>query len=68
MKLKIASLLVAASLGAQANASECGTVTIADMNWNSASLIANIDRFILEAGFGCDAELVLETRCRQLPL
>jgi glycine betaine/proline transport system substrate-binding protein len=56
MKLKLASLLMVASLGAQA--SECGTVTIADMNWNSASLIANIDRFILEAGYGCDAELV----------
>lgn len=39
-------------------ASECGKVTIADMNWSSASLIANIDRFILENGYGCEAELV----------
>ena len=37
---------------------DCGRVTIADMNWSSASLIANIDRFILEHGYGCDAELV----------
>ena len=37
---------------------ECGKVTIADMNWSSASLIANIDKFILEHGFGCEAELV----------
>lgn len=36
----------------------CGKITIADMNWNSASLIANIDRFILEHGYGCEAELV----------
>ncbi len=36
----------------------CGKVTIADMNWNSATLIAHIDRFILQHGFGCDAELV----------
>ncbi|WP_461538322.1 ABC transporter substrate-binding protein [Spongorhabdus nitratireducens] len=36
----------------------CGKVTIADMNWNSATLIANIDRFVLEHGFGCEAELV----------
>jgi len=36
----------------------CGRVTIADMNWNSATLMANVDRFILEHGFGCDAELV----------
>ncbi len=36
----------------------CGKVTIADMNWSSATLIANVDRFILEHGYGCDAELV----------
>lgn len=39
-------------------AAACGTVTIADMNWNSASLIAHVDRFILQHGYGCDAELV----------
>ncbi|MCL1125122.1 ABC transporter substrate-binding protein [Shewanella surugensis] len=37
---------------------QCGKVTIADMNWSSASLIANVDRFILEKGYGCDAELI----------
>ncbi len=36
----------------------CGEITIADMNWNSATLIANIDRFILQHGYGCDAKLV----------
>jgi len=50
--------LASTSLSTFANASECGNVTIADMNWNSATLIANIDRFILEHGFDCDAELV----------
>ena len=49
-------LLLASAL-AQADTS-CGKVTIADMNWSSASLIANIDRFILENGYGCEAELV----------
>lgn len=39
-------------------AADCGKVTIADMNWSSASLIANVDRFILEHGYGCEAELV----------
>ncbi|WP_432474870.1 ABC transporter substrate-binding protein [Amphritea sp. HPY] len=39
-------------------ADDCGTVTIADMNWSSATLIANVDRFILEHGYGCAAELV----------
>lgn len=39
-------------------AAECGSAQIADMGWNSASLIANVDRFILEHGYGCDATLV----------
>ncbi|MGB0733117.1 MAG: ABC transporter substrate-binding protein [Pontibacterium sp.] len=37
---------------------ECGEVTIADMNWSSATVMAHIDRFILEHGYGCEAELV----------
>ncbi|MFD2230020.1 ABC transporter substrate-binding protein [Alkalimarinus sediminis] len=53
----IALPLAVASTFAQADGS-CGKVTIADMNWSSASLIANIDQFILEKGYGCDAELV----------
>jgi glycine betaine/proline transport system substrate-binding protein len=56
MKFKIAALALFAS--ASASASECGSVSIADMNWNSASLIANIDQFILNEGFDCDADLV----------
>jgi len=39
-------------------AQTCGKVTLADMNWNSATLMANIDRFILEHGYGCDASLI----------
>ena len=51
-------ILACASLSTPVSASECGNVTIADMSWNSATIIANIDRFILEHGFDCDAELV----------
>lgn len=36
----------------------CGSVTIAEMNWSSAALMANVDRFILEHGYGCDAKLI----------
>ena len=38
---------------------ECGKVTIADMNWGSATLIANVDKLILEKGYGCDVDLIL---------
>lgn len=54
--LMAAALLTASTLSYADDT--CGTVTIADMNWSSASLIANIDRFILEHGYGCAAELV----------
>ena len=53
----VALPLAIASTLAQAD-DTCGKVTIADMNWSSASLIANIDQFILEKGYGCDTELV----------
>ncbi len=47
------------SFASVANAAPaCGKVTIADMNWKSASLIANIDMFVLKSGYGCDAELI----------
>lgn len=39
-------------------AATCGSVTIAEMNWSSASLMANVDRYILEHGYGCDSKLV----------
>lgn len=56
MKWKIGAVALLTSMNIQAD--ECGSVTIADMNWNSASLIANVDKFILDNGFGCDVELV----------
>jgi glycine betaine/proline transport system substrate-binding protein len=58
MNYKMPLILAAGLLSTQAHASECGTVTIADMNWNSASVMANVDRFILEHGYDCDAELI----------
>ena len=36
----------------------CGDVKIADMNWDSASLMANIDKVILTEGYGCNATLI----------
>ena len=37
---------------------KCGDVTMAEMNWASAELMANIDKVILEEGYGCKVELV----------
>lgn len=44
-------------LSTTASAASCGKVTIADMNWASASMIANIDATVLTA-MGCEVELV----------
>jgi glycine betaine/proline transport system substrate-binding protein len=55
-------LLTAAILagGTQAGlAQECGTVTIASMNWQSAEVLSNLDKFILEEGYGCEAEITI---------
>lgn len=58
-------LLLSAAIGALAAfstpalaADECGTVSLAEMNWASAGAIAHIDKIILEEGYGCDVELV----------
>jgi glycine betaine/proline transport system substrate-binding protein len=51
--------LAAGFAASSAMAQECGNVVIAEMNWASAELMANVDKLILEAGYGCDAELIL---------
>jgi len=40
------------SFGGIANAA-CGKVVIASQNWASAELMAEVDKVILEIGFGC---------------
>ena len=37
---------------------KCGDITIAQMNWASAQLMANVDKIILQNGYGCNAEIV----------
>ncbi|ADV09255.1 ABC transporter substrate-binding protein [Mesorhizobium ciceri] len=51
------TILVLESLPANA-ASNCGELTISSMNWQSAEVLASLDKFILKAGFGCDAEIL----------
>ena len=53
--LAIASTPFIASTVAHA---ECGSLTMAEMNWASAELMANVDKFIMEKGYGCKVELV----------
>jgi glycine betaine/proline transport system substrate-binding protein len=36
----------------------CGKISIANMNWASANLMAEVDKVILEKGYGCTVELI----------
>ena len=48
----------AAAPAATPVAAACGRVTVANMNWQSAEVLAQIDAFILGKGYGCEVELV----------
>ena len=59
IKLTIKALVAIAAafmLSATSNAATCGKITIADMNWPSASLMAHVDKAMLEA-MGCEVSL-----------
>ena len=49
--LSAAIVAGALAMSSGANASECGEISMADMNWPSATLMANVDKIILEAGY-----------------
>ena len=56
LKTFLFSALLAFGMTSFANA--CGKLVIAEQNWASAELMANVDKIILEEGYGCDVELV----------
>jgi len=53
--LLFAGFVMTMSHGASA---ACGSLTVAEMNWASAEFMANVDKIILEKGYGCKIELV----------
>jgi glycine betaine/proline transport system substrate-binding protein len=61
MKTLFASTALAAGLYAMAGSAQaagCGDVSIAEMNWASAGVAAQVDKIILEKGYGCNVTLV----------
>ncbi len=61
MKKLLASTILAAGIAGfagAAQAEDCGRVTVANMNWQSAEVLAQIDKLILSEGYGCEVELV----------
>ncbi len=55
--LSVFSVLIFGAFTGMANAA-CGKLVIAEQNWASAELMANVDKIILETGYGCEVELV----------
>lgn len=60
MKTPLAILALSSALlfSAPLSAEECGDITIAQMNWKSADLLAQVDKIILSEGYDCNAMLV----------
>lgn len=58
LKPVLAGLGLMAAASAAHAAEDCGSLTIAEMNWASAGLAAWVDKIILEEGYGCDVALV----------
>lgn len=62
MKHLLATTCLALGLGVMGVSSasaECGDVTIASMNWQSAEVLAAVDQFILNNGYGCNAQIIV---------
>lgn len=60
-KLLATSCAIGLSLAAQSAFAqdECGDVSLVSMNWQSAEVLANLDAFILENGYGCSPEIIV---------
>ena len=60
MKSLLGGAVIAAGFGLSAGSAlaECGDISVAEMNWGSAAIAANVDKIILEAGYGCKVTLV----------
>ncbi|WP_343315771.1 ABC transporter substrate-binding protein [Brucella sp. BE17] len=60
-KILASSCLILGLTGAtsQAYSAECGNLTIASMNWQSAEVLSNLDKIILTEGYGCTADIIV---------
>ncbi|PIE15597.1 MAG: ABC transporter substrate-binding protein [Rhodobacterales bacterium] len=59
MKKIAISTAIAALFGASAALADCGDIKMAEFNWPSGELMAHVDKFIMEEGYGCNIELVV---------
>lgn len=53
------AIFAATSLMTTTASAACGEIKMAEFNWASGELLANVDKIILEKGYGCTVELVV---------
>ena len=41
-----------------AQASDCGEISITEMDWGSAIIVTQVAKFLLEQGYGCTVQIV----------
>ncbi|MBB25339.1 MAG: ABC transporter substrate-binding protein [Geminicoccus sp.] len=61
----LTTALVGFSSAAQA---ECGEVTVGEANWSTAQILAQIDGFVMEHGFGCSVTFTPTSTTQTLAL
>lgn len=54
-----AGCVLALFAGVSTAQAECGSVKIASMNWQSAEVLSNLDKFIMAKAYGCNSEIVI---------
>lgn len=57
LKASIGAAALTVGLAGYAQA-DCGDISISEMNWASAEMMANVDAIILEEGYGCSVNLI----------
>ncbi|TPJ18926.1 ABC transporter substrate-binding protein [Mesorhizobium sp. B2-7-3] len=57
-RLIYSSAILGALLGGSAAQAACGDITLAVFSWQSAEAMSNVDQFILNNGYGCNATTV----------
>ena len=58
LSLILAAGAMAAPVAAHAQASDCGDVSITEMNWASAQVVTAVANFIMTQGYGCNVSVV----------
>jgi glycine betaine/proline transport system substrate-binding protein len=56
--LGLAAIVAGLGLSASSASAQCSDISVAEMNWGSAAIAANVDKIVLEAGYDCKVTLV----------